>query len=74
MVDPAEVRNTVGCGDAMLAGFLAGATTGKDLSSSYRDALAVATAAAVSLAPGEVRPRDIERFRTQVEIIQLDGG
>lgn len=70
-VDPKEIRNTVGCGDALLAGFIAEIVAGEDLANSYRHALAVATAAAVSLAPGEVHDRDIERFLEIVEITTI---
>lgn len=73
-VDPNEVTNTVGCGDAMLAGFLAADLAGKDRSESCRYALAVATSAAVSLAPGEVHRQDIERFYEQATVERCAPG
>ena len=73
-LDPAEVKNTVGCGDAMLGGFLAGQLSGRGLQDSYRLALAVATAAATSVTPAEVNPSEIERFYQTAEVERLTGG
>ena len=70
-MDPAEVKNTVGCGDAMLGGFLAGLLTGRDVKDSYRYGLAVASAAATSLIPAEVHAEDIQRFYDQAQIEQV---
>jgi len=53
-IDQGLIRSTVGCGDALLAGFIAAQQTGHDLPQSYRHALAVATAAALEPVPGRV--------------------
>ena len=66
-LDPRQVKNTVGCGDALLAGFLAGAAAGKAVRESFALALAAATAAAVSITPGDLSLADAERFVSQVE-------
>jgi len=70
-LDPKEVKNTVGCGDALLAGFLASVVEGKSLNDAFAFSLAAATAAAVSITPGTFLPRDIERFLAQAQIQPL---
>jgi len=70
-VDPSEVKNTVGCGDAMLAGFVAGITSGKDIKESLAYSLATATASAVSLTPSGIAKSDITRFLARAEISEL---
>lgn len=59
-LDPQRVVNTVGCGDCMLAGFIAGRLDGRDVPDAYRYALAVATAAAIASVPGEFDPGTVE--------------
>jgi len=74
-VDPVDVVNTVGCGDALLAGFVAGHLRGMDVRDAYRFALAVATAAAVSVSPGQFDVQRVEDFlrRATVEPIERPG-
>ena len=60
--------NTVGCGDCMLAGFVAAHLHGADVREAYRQALAVATAAAVSVNPGEFDPAAVERFARSASV------
>ncbi|MBN1491902.1 MAG: 1-phosphofructokinase family hexose kinase [Phycisphaerae bacterium] len=57
-----RVRNTVGCGDCLLAGFIAARVQGHDIRESYRHALAVATAAAISVEPSHFLRQDVEEF------------
>ena len=73
-VDPQRVTNTVGCGDALLAGFVAGQLRGKDIRQSYRLALAVATAAAVSLNPGQFNPCDVDAFLAVTTVEPITPG
>jgi 1-phosphofructokinase family hexose kinase len=61
-LDPAEVMNTVGCGDALLAGFLMGIAAGQSRRDSFALALAVATASAASITPGEIPRSDVDRL------------
>ena len=70
--DAQEVKNTVGCGDAMLAGFIAAILKDKPLAEAHRYCLAVASSAAVSLAPGQVQIDDIKRFEKQAQLCQID--
>ncbi len=70
-VNSNEVKNTVGCGDAMLAGFLAGITKQYSLKNSFSYALAVATSAAVSITPADISKDNIDRFLKQVDISQI---
>jgi len=61
-IDPGQVKNTVGCGDAMLGGFLAAHLSGRAIEDSYRYALAVATSAALSVIPGTIHLDRIDRL------------
>jgi 1-phosphofructokinase family hexose kinase len=67
-LDPARVRNTVGCGDSLLAGFIAGRLLHNDIRESYRYALAVATASAVGLEPCRFAMKDVEEFVPQAVV------
>ncbi len=71
VIAPQEVTTTVGCGDAALAGFLAGIATGKDLAGSFTLSLAVATAAITARGPGEIALARVERFLQQVALTRL---
>ncbi|MGB9626722.1 MAG: 1-phosphofructokinase family hexose kinase [Phycisphaerae bacterium] len=61
-LEPERVRNTVGCGDSLLAGFIAGQILHDNVRESYRYALAVATASAVGLEPCRFAMKDVEEF------------
>ena len=50
--DPARVRSSVGCGDCLLAAFIAAQNRGDGIESAYRYALSVATAASFEVVPG----------------------
>jgi 1-phosphofructokinase len=63
-VDRSRVVNTVGCGDCLLAGFVAAQSRGEDARESYRYALAVASAAAVSAEAAQFDIKDVEAFRS----------
>ncbi|HUX01517.1 MAG: hexose kinase [Phycisphaerae bacterium] len=67
-VDQAEVVNTVGCGDALLAGFVAAHARGAALEECLRQGVAVGTAAALKVLAGEVDPADVERFHRTTEV------
>lgn len=59
---PSRVRSTVGCGDAMLAGFVAAQLGGQDTSTSFRQALAVGAAAAMDIVPGRFDPGSVDEM------------
>jgi len=67
--DVPEVRSTVGCGDVILAAFLAARLQAFSIEESLRRALAAATAATMHQIPGEFDSRDVSTFlgATQVE-------
>jgi 1-phosphofructokinase len=69
-VAPDQIINTVGCGDALLAGFLAGLHRQLDHAESLRLAVAAAAAAAVSLTPQFDRTR-MEALQEQAEVTEL---
>ena len=64
-----RIKSTVGCGDAFLAGFLAGLyTTPEDHEAAFRLALAVAAASAMSELPAVFRMEDVEWSAQRAEI------
>ncbi len=65
------VVNTVGCGDALLAGFLDGWLRGLDSVESLREAVVTGTAAALQEVAGVVATSDVERLRPDVEVIDF---
>lgn len=64
-------KNTVGCGDSMLAGFAVGFARGWSIEKSLRTALAVSAASALSLLTGDYWDKDYERLLLQVTIEEL---
>lgn len=69
-----RVVNTVGCGDALLAGFLDGWLCGFDSAESLREAIASGTAAALQEVAGVVAMSDVERLRPEVEVRDVVGA
>ncbi|MDD4890697.1 MAG: 1-phosphofructokinase family hexose kinase [Phycisphaerae bacterium] len=61
-IDPDRIVSTVGCGDCLLAGFVAGLTAGKDLVDAYRLALAAATANLLGGGAAEFKPESLDEF------------
>jgi 1-phosphofructokinase len=66
-----RVISTVGCGDALLAGYIAGWQRDGARAGAFQLALAAATAAAGNLLPGEITPQQIETYTGQVDIVEL---
>ena len=64
-------RNTVGCGDSMLAGFAVAFARRLQVKEAFRMALAVSAASALSLLTGDFDPADYDRLYPQVTIEQL---
>jgi tagatose 6-phosphate kinase len=62
------VVNTVGCGDALLAGFVSAWASGKSDADALRTAVAAGAAAALSEVAGEVDMIDLARLRPLVEV------
>lgn len=63
-----QSTNTVGCGDALLAGFVDAWLTGADPPETLRQAIAFGTAAALQPVAGVVQQDDIERLILGVEL------
>ncbi len=63
-----NVVNTVGCGDALLAGFVRAWLGGADDRDALRDGVATGTAAALEEVAGFVQPRSVKRLKSQVEV------
>jgi len=61
-VHPGRIANTVGCGDALLAGVLHQWCRNSDWNASMRQGVAVATAVAVSRKPGTFELEDVDEF------------
>jgi 1-phosphofructokinase family hexose kinase len=69
---PRQAVNTVGCGDALLAGFLAARAQGRRVEECLRHAVAAGTGACFHLRAGEVDPAEVARIVPQVEVQPLD--
>lgn len=69
----APVVNTVGCGDAFVAGCLAGKRRGMNLEGCLRLAVASGASAATRLGVGEVVAEDVEAWAPQVRLQELSG-
>jgi tagatose 6-phosphate kinase len=67
---PPRIRpvNTVGCGDALLAGYVDAWLAGMDACAALRQAVAFGAAAALQPVAGVVDPGDVERLRDQVQV------
>jgi len=61
-----KAQNTVGCGDAMLAGFIYEYFKSHHLGESLKTAVAAGTANALSLHPGKINRRQVARLRKKV--------
>lgn len=66
-MNPGEVRDTVGCGDALMAGFVKKLAEGKPEEECFRHGVAVASAAARVAGPGVVNPADVESLMDRIE-------
>ena len=69
---PPEIRpvNTVGCGDAMLAGFIAAWVAGASDADALRSGVAAGTAAALEEVAGQVDRDEVARLREMVEVAE----
>jgi len=62
------IQSTVGCGDAMLAGFLAGLSASHgDMETALREGVIVSAAAAMTDGPARFERSDVDRLRQKVE-------
>ena len=61
-------RNTVGCGDSMVAGFAVGFARHLSMAETFRMALAVSAASALSLFTGDFDPEDYKHLYPEVSI------
>lgn len=64
-------RNTVGCGDSMVAGFAVGFAKRLPMLEGFRMALAVSAANALSLFTGDFDPADYQRLFPEVSIERI---
>ena len=64
-------RNTVGCGDSMVAGFAVAFARKLSAVDGFRMALAVSAASALSLLTGDFDPADYERLYPRITVEQL---
>ena len=69
------IRSTVGCGDALLAGFLAAVVQSKRLDeAAVRQAVAVATASAMNELPAAFSPDDVRSLLPGVQVEALGAA
>ena len=66
-----SIRNTVGCGDALLGAFVAGVWRGREVGRAFRDAVACATASAMTITPGEFDAETFSQLQAKVEMTEL---
>ena len=64
-------RNTVGCGDSMVAGFAVGFARRLPTEETFRMALAVSAANALSLFTGDFDPADYDRLYPEIQIEKI---
>jgi tagatose 6-phosphate kinase len=69
-----QIVNTVGCGDAFVAGMVAGFSRQEPIEACIRLAAATGTANALSQQAGYVRPEDVEHIQTIVRIEEIYAG
>ena len=69
-----QPRNTVGCGDSMVAGFAVGLARNMDILDAFRMALAVSAASAMSLLTGDFEPGDYENLLRDVHVSGCRAG
>lgn len=67
-LQPEEVRDTVGCGDAMLAGMVSVLLNGGHFEAMLREGIACATAAATQTGPGQVAIETIQAMRPRASM------
>lgn len=69
---PAEsIRNTVGCGDALLGAFVAALRNGATPGDAFPPAVACAAASAMTLTPGKFDPQTLADLRAKVELAEV---
>jgi len=73
-VEVESPRNTVGCGDAFLAGYLAGLWRGARLGECLRQAVACGAASALTEAAGQIEPRQVEELAGRARLRDLDSA
>jgi len=71
-LDPSRIKNTVGCGDALLAGFLSGLLSGTELAEALRRGVAAGAAAATALGAGSLPRGAYEELLELVHVDRLD--
>jgi len=69
--DARRVQSTVGCGDCLLAAFIAQWQRGDGIEACFRYALAAATAASTEIDPGSLDPEVIDALFSGVLIVRL---
>jgi 1-phosphofructokinase family hexose kinase len=70
-LSPKEVKSTVGCGDASLAGLLAGLAQGRSAAECLRLGVACGSACALTPMAGLIHRNDVERLLSKTEISEL---
>jgi 1-phosphofructokinase family hexose kinase len=70
---PPPPVNTVGCGDALLGGLIAGLAAGDELPAAAALGVAAATDKLAHLHPGRVDEAPVRALATKVEVLQLRG-
>jgi 1-phosphofructokinase len=70
-VDPAQVRSTVGCGDALLGAYVAGLTKGLTARDAFLQAVAVASASALTPGPADFDPAVAKSLLVSIRMTEI---
>lgn len=70
-LDEERIKSTVGCGDALMGGFIAAQLRGRSIRDSYHYALAVATAAAVDVVPGHFSQMVVDEMLGETSVEKI---
>jgi len=70
-VAPADVKSTVGCGDALLAGYLAGVEQKRTIAECLRMGVACGSACALTPAAGLIYRADVERLLRETRVERI---
>lgn len=70
-MDSTEVFDTVGCGDAMVAGMAYGFMNELDIEESFQTAIAWASAAALQVGPARLEANDVKEMLKRVKSVRM---
>jgi len=73
-LDATEIVSTVGCGDVILAAYVAGVHKGTPVTNAFSEAVAYAAACAMTFDPAGTDPAAVQTCRQRLRISEVAGG